>query len=116
VRAVIRAPLGRLLQASTRLSDTIGWWKPTDFMVLAPTTNAAGAERLARRLSDAIEAASPETPGSFPAFDVRAGYHAVADVHATPLEAEDLLDHASKALAVARSAQGKARIQRFEAR
>jgi hypothetical protein len=31
------------------------------------------------------------------------------------VEAEDLLDHASKALAVARSAQGEARIQRFEA-
>jgi PleD family two-component response regulator len=114
-RAVTRARLGQLLRASVRLSDTIGWWKPTDFVVLAPTTNAAGAEQLARRLSDAIGAASPESPGSFPAFDVRAGYHAVADVHATPVEAEDLLDHASKALAVARSAQGEARIQRFEA-
>jgi PleD family two-component response regulator len=107
VRAVTQARLGRLLRASARLSDTIGWWKPTDFVVLAPTTDAAGAERLARRLSDAIEAV--------PAFDVRAGYHAVTDVHATPVEAEDLLDHASKALAVARSAQGEARIQRFQA-
>jgi PleD family two-component response regulator len=114
-RAVTQARLGRLLRASARLSDTIGWWKPTDFVVLAPTTNAAGAERLARRLSDAIEAASPESRGSFPAFEVRAGYHAVADVHATPVEAEDLLDRAGKALAVARSAQGGARIQRFEA-
>jgi PleD family two-component response regulator len=116
VHAVTRARLGRLVRASARLSDTIGWWKPTDFVVLAPTTNAAGAERLARRLSDAIEAAPPDTPGSFPAFDVCAGYHAVADVHATPLEAEDLLDHATNALAVARSTQGEARIHRFEAR
>jgi PleD family two-component response regulator len=107
-RAVTRARLGQLLRASARLSDTIGWWTPTDIVVLAPTTDAAGAERLARRLSDAIEA--------FPVFHVRAGYHAVADVHATPVEAEDLLDHASKALAVARSAQGEARIHRFEAR
>jgi len=115
VRAGIRDRLGRLLRARARLSDAIGWWKSTDFVVLAPTANAAGAERLAGRLSDALEAEPSESGEPLAALDVRVGYHAVADVHATPVEPDDLLDHASKALVLARSLERGARILRFEA-
>jgi len=114
-RGAIRSQLGRLLRTHARLSDTVGWGKQTDFVVLAPATNPDGAERLAQRLAQAIEATPPQPDAALPAFEVRAGYDAVSDVHATPLEAEELLERAGMALALARSAGRGARIKRFEA-
>src|SRR4029077_16389648 len=46
-----------LLHAHGRLSDAIGRWSDTEFALLAPATDAAGAAKLAARLARVIEAA-----------------------------------------------------------
>jgi PleD family two-component response regulator len=113
--AILRGRVGRLLRAHARLSDAIGWWSETDFAVLAPSTDAEGAERLVRRLATAIESAPPEPGAPVAALAVRAGYYAVTDVNATPVEPDALLEGASAALALARREPGGPVIRRFEA-
>ena len=109
----VRDHVGRLLRAHARLSDTVGWWSETDFAVLAPATDADGAELLARRLASAIESAPPEPGVALPALAVRAGYYAVTNVNATPVEPDALLAGANTALALARQSGGATRIRRF---
>ncbi|PYP74480.1 MAG: hypothetical protein DMD41_01520 [Gemmatimonadetes bacterium] len=116
----VRDRLGAALRSYARESDTIGWWSEVEFAVLAPGTDEEGAARLAERLADAIETAPPEPGVSPPALDVCAGYVALTDVHATPVDPEELFGRAGAALQLARTgvrgeagARG-ARIRRFE--
>ncbi len=102
-----RSGLAEVLRSHGRQSDTIGWWNGGDLAILAPATDADGAAQLAHRMARAI-ATAPSAP------DVRAGYVAVADAHATPVEPEALLVRASAALALARRGEGGEGIRRFE--
>jgi PleD family two-component response regulator len=113
-RAGLRAHLARLLRAHARLSDAIGWWSETDFVVLAPSTDAEGAEQLVRRLVSAIESAPPEAGAPLGALAMRAGYYALTDVNATPVEPDALLAGATAALALARQEPSGPAIRRFE--
>ncbi len=113
-RSGARDYVGQVLRAHARLSDTVGWWHETDFAVLAPATDADGAELLARRLVDAIEKASSDPGAPGPALAVRAGYSAVTDVNATPVEPDALLAGANAALALARQSGGATLIRRFD--
>jgi PleD family two-component response regulator len=92
----MRHQVSALLHAQVRASDSIGWWDAGQFAVLAPATDAAGVAQLTRRLSQTIEA-------SLLSLKVRAGYEAIADVHATPIEPETLLARATTALGQARA-------------
>jgi PleD family two-component response regulator len=109
----------RLLQSSGRASDAIGQATGGgggvggEFLVLAPSTAPLGAEQMARRLSQVIEGGP--RPTGVPALRVRAGFEAVADAHATPLDAASLLGHASAALIRARTEGNGSRIQRYQA-
>lgn len=107
----------RLLQASGRASDAIGragaGGGRGEFLVLAPSTAPVGAEQMARRLSQVIESGS--RPAGLPPLEVRAGFEAVVDLHATPLDPASLLGHASVALGRARAAGNGSRIRRYEA-
>ena len=103
----------RLLQSSGRASDAIGRAAGGEFLVLAPSTAPPGAEQMARRLSQAIE--SSPRPTGLPPLRVRAGFEAVADLHATPLDPASLLGHASAALIRARANGNGSRIQRYQA-
>ncbi len=102
-----------LLHARGRTSDAIGRLNRSDFAVLAPATDAAGAVKLADRLSQAIETAPPR-PEGLPPLRVRAGYEAVTDLHATPLPPSNLLEHASAALRQARVPGDGERIRGFQ--
>jgi GGDEF domain-containing protein len=102
------------LRTHGRHSDTIGWWGDSGFAVLAPGTDQNGAALLAARLTQAIETAPPEPGANPPVFALRVGYEAVADLHATPVRADDLLARATTALAVARGGPKGPRIRRFE--
>src|SRR5205807_1243168 len=92
------------LKASARLSDVIGRLSPTEFAVLAPGTDAAGARRLAERLASSVSTPSttgePATAGSTatPSPRVRCGYEAVANVGYAPIEPVDLLVRAAAAV------------------
>jgi PleD family two-component response regulator len=101
----LRGRIAQALQAHARRSDVLGWWSGSDVVVLAPATDAAGAERLAARLADAIEAAAPVT--------VRGGYYALPAEPGALADPDDLLRRASVALGQARTASQGARIRRF---
>src|SRR5881392_252395 len=104
------------LRSSARLSDVIGRLSPTEFAVLAPGTDAAGARRLAERLASTVQASAGAAPTPAPAPDsasqpqpplrVRCGYEAVANVGYAPIEPVDLLVRASTALRTGRAESG----------
>ena len=112
--AAVRDRVGLVLRTHGRISDTIGWWVGEELAVLAPATDADGTVKLAQRLVHALGTAPPEGGVSLGALEVRAGYEAVADIHAAPPEPEDLLAHASAALQRARAGDGGERIRRFQ--
>ncbi len=103
--------LASAFRSSGRISDTIGRLGKTEIAVLAPSTDAAGALKLAERLADAIRHAGP-VPG---AVDLRAGFDAVANVRESPVDAKDLLKRATIALRKSK-ANGNEWIQPFETR
>jgi len=104
---------GEILQARGRASDAIGRLGRSEFAVLAPSTTPAGAVQMARRLTQALETAGPR-PGGLPPLLVRVGYEAVADLHATPLAPDRLLEHAGAALIQARAAGNGERIHAYQ--
>jgi len=102
-----------VLQARGRTSDAVGRLGRSEFAVLAPSTAPEGAALMARRLTQALETAGPRPAGLAPLL-VRAGYEAVADLHATPLAPDRLLEHAGAALVQARAAGNGERIQAYQ--
>lgn len=104
--------LAKALKSTGRVSDAIGRLGPTEFAVVAPETDAAGLLKLANRLSQSL-AHEGNGSGHSP-IRLRAGYDAVPDVHATPLDPVDLLVHATSALRSSRSERSTDWIQRFE--
>lgn len=111
------AYLGRYVQAikgAARLSDVIGRLSSTEFAVLAPGTDAAGARRLAERLAASVSGATlaaGAAPTSIPR--VRCGYEAVANVGYAPIEPVDLLVRAAAAVRTGR-ADSDSWLRRFE--
>jgi PleD family two-component response regulator len=102
-----------LLHAHGRLSDTIGRWSDTEFAVLAPATDAGGAEKLAARLARVIEAAAPSGSQAFAGLEVRAGYEVVESFGSDLPSSDDLLVHASAALHKARAGRSLPPFQRY---
>ncbi len=98
--------VGRAMKAMGRRSDAIGRVGPTELAVVAPGTDASGALNLAVRFRQAIQAGGTAEPGAWPAFELRAGYDAVGNVRYTPIESQQLLARAARALQLAR-AEGK---------
>src|SRR5437879_4901710 len=111
----------RCCSPSARLSDVVGRLSPTEFAVLAPGTDAAGARRLAERLASTVQASAggmptpAADPGAQPLAQlrVRCGYEAVANVGYAPIEPVDLLVRASTALRTGR-AEGGSWLRRFD--
>jgi PleD family two-component response regulator len=87
--------VGRAFHAGGRRSDAIGRVGQGEFAVVAPGTDAVGAVKLAERFRRAV-----------PTSELRAGYEAVGNVRYRPVEPNDLLAHAARALQLAK-AEGK---------
>ena len=79
--------------------------------MLAPSTDADAAVQMARRLGAVLRSTS--TAHGEQRFDVRAGYEAVEDMLQTPIDAEELLRHASRALAEARTKPAGEWVRRY---
>ena len=92
-----------------RISDVIGRLGRTEIAVLAPSTGAEGAARLATRLGETISESGP-VPGG---IDLRAGYDAVLNVREQPSRSRDLLTRATIALRKS-CADGDGWLQRFD--
>lgn len=114
VEAIV-TEVARTLKSSGRISDAIGRLGPTEFAVIAPETDAAGAVKLAERLAQAVRAVTHEgRPGAGPR--VKVGYDSVANYREAPIEPMDMLIRATSALRNAKSDRAGAWIQPFEDR
>jgi diguanylate cyclase (GGDEF)-like protein len=108
--------LGRALKSAGRISDAIGRLGQCEFAIVAANTNAEGATRLAERLAAAIRETEPEGTSDQPELlELRAGYDAVPNVRETPVEARDLMAHATMALRSAKANGESGWIHGFEA-
>lgn len=88
--------LGTVCRDASRISDVFGRLGPTEFVVVAPATDATGAERLFARLQNALEA-SPITADARP-IRLRGGYCAVSDYTSAQVDAVDIMLRATSAL------------------
>jgi diguanylate cyclase (GGDEF)-like protein len=83
--------IAQLLQKTSRASDAVGRIGPGEYAILAPSTGAAGATRLASRLTTALDT----VPGP---VKVKAGYCAVPDFARSKVDVLELLLRATTAL------------------
>jgi PleD family two-component response regulator len=95
--------LAKVLRAAARSSDAVGRLGDREFAILAPDTDAHGAAQLGTRLA-ALARRVGTVPGTGGPLELRAGYHAVSDVHTSGLGPLDLLTYAMTALPAAASA------------
>jgi diguanylate cyclase (GGDEF)-like protein len=106
--------LGEVCRRTGRASDAIGRLGPTEFAIVAPATEAAGARHFAERLMAAVEESQMEIgSGPFP-LQIRAGYAAVPNFAEASIDAVELLFRASGALRLARSERDGSAIRAFE--
>lgn len=101
-------------KAASRLSDVLGRLGPTEFAVLAPSTDTAGAMRLAERMVRAVREASTAGGEHLPVRQVRVGYEAVSNVGYAPIQPVDLLIRASAALRRGTEVGGRSWIRRYD--
>ncbi len=100
--------IGDLCRRTARSSDAVGRLGRSDFAILAPATDNAGAIRLAERLRDGASL----TPLNTEHYEIRAGYCAYQDFSKSPVDAVELLLRAATALRHVRSSEGS-RISAF---
>ncbi|HEX6694712.1 MAG TPA: response regulator [Longimicrobiales bacterium] len=85
--------LSEALAASGRASDAIGRLSATEFVILAPDTDADGVIGLAERLRRAMDAMSPSSSAS-----VRFGCYAVPNFSEASITPSEMLVRAAEAL------------------
>ncbi len=102
--------VARVLRSTGRRSDAIGRIGPSEFAVVAPGTDGAGAVMLAQRVVRAVRAACGTEPPA-----LRAGYDAVGNTRYTPVEPKNLLARATSALRLAKGDAAANWIRAFDA-
>jgi PleD family two-component response regulator len=102
----IAEELGDLCRRTARASDAVGRLGRSDFAILAPTTNDAGAVRLAERLREESALTTFGSADSIGNYEVRAGYCAYQDFSKSPVDAVELLLRAATALRHVRTSEG----------
>lgn len=94
--AAIQTLAARLREAG-RASDTIGRLSSTEFVVLAPDTDEAGARGLTHRLRAALQAQEPQDEG-VAHWHVRFGAYAVGDFREASIAPSEMIIRAAAAL------------------
>ncbi len=89
---------GSLVARSTRVSDVAGRLSPTEFAVLAPATDDAGAVKLAQRIGGALREVVGASGPVAPASALQVGYDAVANLKYSPIDPVALLLRATTAV------------------
>jgi len=111
----LSARLAAILEATTRLSDSIGRIGESEFAILAPGTDDSGANRLAERLLEAVDSSDEPTPELTDRMRrVKAGFDAVTDTRNRHILPEDLLRNATSALRHVQEVGNGVRTWRFE--
>ena len=108
--AIIRC--ARALQAAGRPSDPIGRMAVSEFAVLAPATDAAGAQKMAERMTRTLQEATEQSDARVRVPEVTAGYEAVTNLAYAPIGPVELLARATGALRQART-ERSGTIRRF---
>jgi diguanylate cyclase (GGDEF)-like protein len=93
--------LAKVLQQTVRVTDTVGRVGGEEFMVVAPSTDLAGADVLAERIRSAVQEAEMEFEGSAIRITISAGLVVIDDARLATYE--DLREQAAKALAQAKT-------------
>lgn len=93
--------LATVLRETGRTADAIGTMGPGEFAVVAHGTDASGAERLVERIASAASSTLRNRVRG-----MAAGYDAVADYHASPIEPSAMLTRASLAMRASRAEPG----------
>jgi PleD family two-component response regulator len=91
------ARAGMVLARSARISDVIGALGPTEFGVLAPATDEAGAVKLARRFAAALRDAAGDGGPLAGGATLRVGYDAVTNLMYRPIDPVELITRAASA-------------------
>lgn len=104
---------GSVVARAARVSDVVGALGPTEFAIVAPATDHAGAVKLAQRIAAALS----ETLGGgvvAPGSTLRVGYDAVGNLKYSPLDPVALLLRATTALRSGRPEPGSPWVRRFD--
>lgn len=104
----------RVLKSAERLSDVIGVLGPTQFAVVAPATDHAGALKLVHRRVAAVQAAFGDESDRFPGAVLRVGYDAVTNLRYSPIDPADLLARAMVALRSGTPEPGYPWVRRYD--
>lgn len=88
-----------VFRTTSRVSDAIGRLGPSEFVLLAPETDEAGARRLAERLRQAVDEINEERKAEATrGIRVRIGCYAVDDFRSAAIEPVEMLTRATLAL------------------
>lgn len=101
-----------LLAQITRVSDVVGVLGPTQFALLAPATNAAGAAALARRAAAILRNGANGEGNRVPALLV--GFDAVENLTYAPINPSDLIARATTAVRGGKPDSANSWLRRFE--
>jgi diguanylate cyclase (GGDEF)-like protein len=99
--ARIAERLAGLLRRTGRTSDAVGRLGRTEFAIIAPATEASGAQRLAERVREAVDAERIALNGAGAGMEhlrVRAGYYAVPNFAESTVDAVEIVVRAASAL------------------
>jgi diguanylate cyclase (GGDEF)-like protein len=98
--------LGAAIGRTGRGSDAIGRLGQAEFAIIAPSTEAMGAERLALRVQELVEGLPFHADGNGSPMRLRAGYCAVSDFAESSVDVVEMLVRAAVALRQSAAAGG----------
>lgn len=113
--AQVATHFGGVFQRTGRLSDAFGRLGQQEFAIIAPATEAKGAERLVQRLQESLAREPlPLEDGGDRRLTIRAGYCAVGDFAESSVDAVEMLLRAATALRQLRADGSASTIRAFD--
>src|SRR6266550_2181651 len=112
--AAIRKVASTLIHTA-RLSDVVGTMSPTEFAVLAPGTNHAGAVKLAERVGAVLSEVAADGAALTAGSTLRAGYDAVGNLAYAPVDPAELLARATAAVRGGQPDPASSWVRRYDA-
>src|SRR5256885_427095 len=105
---------GSIVVRRARVSDVVGALSPTEFAVLAPSTDHAGAVKLAQRIGAALLEVIGANGSSAAARALQIGYDAVPNLKYSPIDPVALLLRATTAVRTGTPEPGCSWMRRFD--
>ena len=106
--------LGAIVRRTGRASDAIGRLGPTEFAIIAPSTEEPGAIRMMERLESQLSDMMTTQNGIAQRVELRAGYCSVSDGAQSDVDAVEMLLRANTALRQVRDAERGDQLRAFD--